>query len=110
MSKYEDALIQWSDNMSEFYFQSIKEILKEDLNESVVIDIATSLAHDYINTNDSQFFLIWGLTEDHAYCYLNEALGNYEKEVEDAFDKDFQSAKEDGELSSYESSLDDDRE
>lgn len=110
MSKYADALIQWSDDMSEECFEEIKMVLDSNLLNIHKINISKSISENFINTGVCEIFELRNLSDAHAYCFLNDLTGLYQKEVNEAFDKDFQSAKEDGELSSYESSLDDDRE
>jgi hypothetical protein len=84
---YNSALVDWSDNMSEDYFESVKFFLNTDLTTELKMNIAYALASDYINIGESKIFDIYRLTSAHAYCFMNNGSGIYQKEVEKAFDE-----------------------
>jgi len=80
--RFEDSCGDWADNMAEAFYRAIVDALHPSLRDDLKIDIATSLAHDLISTGDSKLCDAYGLTIAHAYCYLQDIYGSYEKEVQ----------------------------
>lgn len=95
MSNYENAVGCYADDMSEEFYIKVKEILNPNLKDDFIQRMAISLADNFIQTGNCTFCEECNLTRTHAYCFLNDGTWEYQKEVEEAFDKDFQSSKED---------------
>ncbi len=87
MEKYELAIDKWADEMIEEFNEAIKDLLDVRSNPDFIIDMASSLAHNFIQTGNCYFFESYDLNDSHAYCFLNHVSGNFRKEVENAFDE-----------------------
>ncbi len=82
---WDDYLDNWIDkNVGEF-LDAVKSTLKD---ETFLSEIAASLAWSHYNNQDCcEFFDEFGLSDEHALCYLDyiNSNGNYRKSVDAAY-------------------------
>ncbi len=88
------AMGDWADDMSEKFYNSVKEYLNPDLSDSLKLEFIASLALNYISTHECKICESCDLSLSHAFCFVNDVLESHEKEVEECFDEYMQDKKE----------------
>ncbi len=87
--KRQEAMDTWYDENLDDFNKAINDFLHPDFNTAFRIEMSASLAFNFIQTGECEFFKYYALNEANAYCFLNgHTNGKYNDELDAEF-KDY---------------------